>query len=174
MDDVLIRGGQVIDGTGAPARVADVAIRAGRIVAIEADRADSADRVIDAHGCVVAPGFIDIHTHSDFTLPLNPRAEAKIRQGVTTEVVGNCGFSVAPALPGKVEALREYLSGSAPWLTFEETDFARYMQSWPNIAVNTVMQVGHNTLRLMAMGMENRAPREAELRHMQDMLEEGF
>ena len=80
MDDILIRGGQVIDGTGAPARAADVAIRAGRIVAIEADRADSAGRVIDAHGCVVAPGFIDIHTHSDFTLPLNPRAEAKIRQ----------------------------------------------------------------------------------------------
>src|SRR4030095_14249086 len=108
MDDILIRGGQVIDGTGAPARVADVAIRAGRIVAIEADRADSAGRVIDAHGSVVAPGFIDIPTHSDFTLPLNPKAEAKIRQGVTTEVVGNCGFSVAPALPGKVESLREY------------------------------------------------------------------
>ena len=81
MDDILIRGGQVIDGTGAPARVADVAIRAGRIVAIEADRAESAERVIDAHGSVVAPGFIDIHTHSDFTLPLNPRAAAKIRQG---------------------------------------------------------------------------------------------
>lgn len=127
MDDILIKGGQVIDGTGAPARLADVAVRAGRIVAIEADRAESAARVIDAHGSVVAPGFIDIHTHSDFTLPLNPKAEAKIRQGVTTEVVGNCGFSVAPALPGKVESLREYLSGSAPWLTFEETDFSRYM-----------------------------------------------
>jgi N-acyl-D-amino-acid deacylase len=174
MDDILIRGGEVIDGTGAPGRMADVAIRNGRIAAIEANRTESAARVIDAHGCVVAPGFIDIHTHSDFTLPLNPRAECKIRQGVTTEVVGNCGFSVAPALPGKVEALREYLSGSAPWLSFEETDFARYMDSWPDIAVNTVMQVGHNTLRLMAMGMENRAPREAELRHMQDMLAEGL
>ena len=147
MDDILIRGGQVIDGTGAPARAADVAIRAGRIVAIEADRADSADRVIDAHGCVMAPGFIDIHIHSDFTLPLNPRAEGKIRQGVTTELVGNCGFPVAPAPPGKVDALSEYLSGSAPWLTFEETDFARYMEGWPDIAANTVMQVGHNTLR---------------------------
>ncbi len=80
---------------------------------------------------MVAPGFIDIHTHSDFTLPLNPKAEGKIRQGVTTEVVGNCGFSVAPALPGKVDALSEYLSGSAPWLTFEETDFARYMAAGP-------------------------------------------
>ena len=147
MDDILIRGGQVIDGTGAPSRAADVAIRAGRIAAIEANRAQSADRVIDGHGCVVAPGFIDIHTHSDFTLPLNRKAECKIRQGVTTEVVGNCGFSVAPALPGKVDALRDYLSGSAPWLTFEATDFARYMDSWPDMAVNTVMQVGHNTLR---------------------------
>src|ERR671930_414855 len=93
MDDILIRGGQVIDGTGAPARVADVAIRAG---------------LIDAHGSVVAPGFIDIHTHSDFTLPLNPKAECKIRQGVTTEVVGNCGFSVAPAPPRTVHPLRQY------------------------------------------------------------------
>ena len=174
MDDILIRGGEVIDGTGAPGRVADVAIRGGRIAAIEANRTESAERVIDAHGCVVAPGFIDIHTHSDFTLPLNQKAECKIRQGVTTEVVGNCGISVAPALPGKVEALRDYLSGSAPWLTFEATDFARYMDSWPDMAVNTVMQVGHNTLRLMAMDMENRAPREAELRHMQDMLAEGL
>src|SRR3954471_25031469 len=174
MDDILIRGGQVIDGTGAPARVADVAIRAGRIVAIEADRADSAERVIDAHGAVVAPGFIDIHTHSDFTLPLNPRAEAKIRQGVTTEVVGNCGFSVAPALPGKAELLAHYLSASAPWLPFAETDFAGYMAAWPAIAVNTVMQVGHNTLRLMAMGMENRAPGDGELRHMQEMLMEAL
>ena len=154
MDDILIKGGQVIDGTGAPSRAADVAIRAGRIAAIEANRAEGAERVIDAHGFVVTPGFIDIHTHSDFTLPLNPKAECKIRQGVTTEVVGNCGFSVAPALPGKVDMLRDYLSGSAPWLTFEETDFARYMDRWPDIAVNTVMQVGHNTLRLMAMGTE--------------------
>src|SRR5215469_16088389 len=174
MDDILIKGGQVIDGTGAPARAADVAIRAGRISAIEANRTESADRVIDGQGCVVAPGFIDIHTHSDFTLPLNPKAECKIRQGVTTEVVGNCGFSVAPALPGKVEALRQYLSGSAPWLTFEATNFTRYMDSWPDIAVNTVMQVGHNTLRLMAMGMENRAPRSSELLHMQEMLAEAL
>jgi N-acyl-D-amino-acid deacylase len=174
MDDILIKGGEVIDGTGAPARLADVAIRDGRIAAIEANRSESAIRVIDAHGRIVAPGFIDIHTHSDFTLPLNPLAECKIRQGVTTEVVGNCGFSVAPALPGKVEMLRDYLAASAPWLPFEESDFARYMDRWPSISVNTVMQVGHNTLRLMAVGMDNRAPREAELRQMQEMLAEGL
>ena len=174
MDDILIKGGEIIDGTGAPAWRADIALRGGRIAAIEDGRTDSAARVIDAEGRIVAPGFIDIHTHSDFTLPLNPLAEAKIRQGVTTEVVGNCGFSVAPALPGKVDGLRDYLSGSAPWLDFEETDFGSYMDGWPDIAVNTVMQVGHNTLRLMAMGMEDRAPNEAERRHMQEMLEEGL
>ena len=87
-------------------------------------------------------------------------------------MVGNCGFSVAPALPEKVEELRSYLSGSAPWLPFEETNFSNYMDAWPEIAVNTVMQVGHNTLRLMAMGMEDRPPSDAELSHMQTMLEE--
>src|SRR3954447_15505368 len=174
MDDLLIRGATVIDGTGGAPRSVDVAVRDGRISAVEARRSETAAREIDGTGRVLAPGFIDIHTHSDFTLPLNPLAEAKIRQGVTTEIVGNCGFSVAPALPRKAELLARYLSASAPWLPFADTDFAGYMDSWPAIAVNTVMQVGHNTLRLMAMGMENRAPRDGELRHMQDMLEEAL
>ena len=134
MDDILIKGGEVVDGTGGPARRCDVAIRAGRIAVIGENSTDSAERIIDAEGKIVAPGFIDIHTHSDFTLPLNPKAEGKIRQGVTTEVVGNCGFSVAPALPDKVEELRRYLSGSAPWLPFEETNFADYMDVWPEVA----------------------------------------
>ena len=104
----------------------------------------------------------------------HPLAEAKIRQGVTTEVVGNCGFSVAPALPGKAELLAYYLSASAPWLPFTETDFTNYMAAWPAIAVNAVMQVGHNTLRLMAMGIENRTPSDSELLHMQEMLAEAL
>ena len=81
--------------------------------------------MIDARGRVVAPGSIDIHTHSDFLLPLNPRAESKIRQGVTTEVVGNCGFSVAPARPGKVEMLAEYLAASCG------SSGSATMTSWP-------------------------------------------
>jgi N-acyl-D-amino-acid deacylase len=167
MHDLLIRGATVIDGSGGVPRSLDVAVRDGRISAVESRRTETAVQEIDASGRVLAPGFIDIHTHSDFTLPLNPLAEAKIRQGVTTEVVGNCGFSVAPALPGKAELLAHYLSASAPWLPFIETDFAGYMAAWPATGVNTVMQVGHNTLRLMAMGMENRPPNESELRHIQ-------
>ncbi len=174
MDDLLLRGAEVIDGSGAPGRTADVAIRKGRIRAVTPSGGGQAHRVVDAHGLVAAPGFIDIHTHSDFTLPLNPRAESKIRQGVTTEVLGNCGFSVAPALPGKVDLLREYLAASAPWLAFRETTVAEYMETFPATSVNTIMQVGHHTLRLMAMGMEDRAPTPAELSHMQDMLAEAL
>ena len=73
----------------------------------------------------MAPGFIDIKTHSDFTLPINPKAESKVRQGVTTEIVGHCGFSVAPILPGKRQLVQDYLSASAPWLPFRETTFRR-------------------------------------------------
>jgi N-acyl-D-amino-acid deacylase len=174
MDDILIRGAHVIDGSGAPERLANVAVRDGRIRAITPESTGPTRRSIDAAGLVAAPGFIDIHTHSDFTLPLNPRAESKIRQGVTTEVVGNCGFSAAPALPGRAEMLRDYLAASAPWLEFRETTFADYMHTFPATSVNTVMQVGHHTLRLMTVGPDERQPTPDELRHMQDLLDEAL
>src|SRR5262245_39817025 len=174
MDDLLIRGGQVIDGTGSPGRDADVSVGNGRIAAIEPRSPRPARRVIDARGQVVAPGFIDIHTHSDFTLPLNPRAESKIRQGVTTEVTGNCGFSVAPALPGRAGMLSEYLASSAPWLPFRETSYADYVAAFPATSVNVGLQVGHNTLRLMTAGMDARPARADELSAMERLLEEGL
>ena len=174
MDDLLIRGGHVIDGTGAPGREADVSVLDGRVVAVEPRSARPARRVIDARGQVVAPGLIDIHTHSDFTLPLNPRAESKIRQGVTLEVVGNCGFSVAPVLPGRAQMQREYLASSAPWLEFPESTFADYVAAFPATSVNVILQVGHNTLRLMTTGLENRPVTVAELRAMERMLEEAL
>jgi len=172
--DILIRGGLLFDGTGAAGKAGDVAIRDGRIAAVGAGIDDAAAKVIDARGLAVAPGFIDIKTHSDFTLPINPKAESKVRQGVTTEIVGHCGFSVAPALPGKVELLRDYLSASAPWLPFKATTFADYLASFPATAVNAGMLVGHNTLRLMVMGMEDRPPTSAELEAMIVLLEEAL
>ena len=174
MEDLLIRGGEVIDGTGAAARRADLAVSDGRIVTIGDCAGREALRVIDASGQVVAPGFIDIHTHSDFTLPLNPQAESKIRQGVTTEVVGNCGYSTAPVLPGQADKLKDFLAAGAPWLSFRETSFAEYMDTFPQTSVNTVMQVGHATLRLMTMGMEDRAPTAQELSKMESLLEEAL
>jgi N-acyl-D-amino-acid deacylase len=174
MDDLVIRGGAVLDGTGAEAVPGDVAIRDDRIVAITPRYSGAARRVIDAEGSIVAPGFVDIKTHSDFTLPYAPRAESKILQGVTTEVIGHCGFSVAPALPGRAAMLQEYLSGFAPWIEVRETSVAGYMDRFPATAVNTIMQVGHNTLRLMTLGMERRAPSHDELAAMQALLDEGL
>ncbi|HEX6212556.1 MAG TPA: D-aminoacylase, partial [Methylomirabilota bacterium] len=174
MDDLLIRGGHVVDGGGGPGRDADVAVQAGRIAAVEPRSARPARRVIDARGQVVAPGLIDIHTHSDFTLPLNPRAESKIRQGVTLEVVGNCGFSVAPVLPGRAALLREYLASSAPWLSFQDTTFADYVAAFPPTSVNVVLQVGHNTLRLMTAGLDNRPLTPGEMTTMEGLLDEAL
>jgi len=101
--DLVIRGGTVIDGTGAPGRVADVAVTDGRISEIGPRL--SGGRELDASGCVVAPGFIDIHTHYDAQVFWDPALTPSSWHGVTTVVAGNCGFSVAPLRPG-----------DAPWL----------------------------------------------------------
>jgi N-acyl-D-amino-acid deacylase len=172
--DILIRGGTVIDGSGRPGEIGDVAVRDGRIAGLGQSLPTSATKVIDAEGLAVTPGFIDIKTHSDFTLPINPKAESKVRQGVTTEIIGHCGFSVAPVLPGKAQLLADYLSGGAPWLPFREMRFPEYLDSFPAVSVNTGMLVGHNTLRLMVMGLEDRAPRPAERAEMIGLLEEGL
>jgi N-acyl-D-amino-acid deacylase len=158
MDDILIRGGDVIDGSGAPAYRADVAIQDGRIVAIANGYEGAARHTIDARGCAVAPGFIDVKTHSDFALPLYPRAENRVMQGITTELVGSCGFTAAPIPPGRLELLASYLTAMAPAHTCRETTFAAYMDSFPPTSVNVAMQVGHNTVRVAVMGLENRAP----------------
>jgi N-acyl-D-aspartate/D-glutamate deacylase len=172
--DILIRGGRIIDGSGAPANAGDIGIRDGRIAAMTPDLRDTAAKTIDASGLAVSPGFIDIKTHSDFTLPINPKAESKVRQGVTTEIIGHCGFSVAPVLPGKAALLRDYLSPSAPWLPFHEMDFPEYLDTFPATAVNAGMLVGHNTLRLMVMGMQARAPTSDELAQMIALLEQAL
>ena len=174
MDDLVIRNASILDGTGGASFAGDVAVRDGRIVTVGGHYTGTAKRTIDADGLTAAPGFIDVKTHSDFTLPYAPRAESKIHQGVTTEVVGHCGFSVAPALPGRAALLQEYLGGFAPWIEIKETTFADYMADFPRTAVNTVMQVGHNTLRLMTTGMDDRRPTAGEMDRMTRLLEEGL
>ena len=137
--DVLIRHGLIIDGSGRPGAVGDIALAGGRIAALGASLTGDAKKFVDAQGLAVTPGFIDIKTHSDFVLPINPKAESKVRQGVTTEIVGHCGFSVAPVLPGKARLLADYLSGGAPWLAFREMRFPEYLDTFPAVAVNTGM-----------------------------------
>jgi N-acyl-D-amino-acid deacylase len=172
--DILIRGGRLIDGSGGEGVRADVAIEAGHVARIAPDLPVDAGKIVDAGGLAVTPGFIDIKTHSDFVLPINPKAESKARQGVTTEIIGHCGFSVAPVLPGKTQLLADYLSGGAPWLPFREVSFPDYLDTFPAASVNAGMLVGHNTLRLMAMGLEDRAPTAAEFQIMADLLDEGL
>jgi N-acyl-D-amino-acid deacylase len=173
--DILIRRGTLFDGKGdRPGAVGDIALANGRIAALGPSLAGEAKKVIDAEGLAVTPGFIDIKTHSDFVLPINPKAESKVRQGVTTEIIGHCGFSVAPVLAGKTQLLADYLSGGAPWLPFREMSFPEYLDTFPAVAVNTGMLVGHNTLRLMVMGLEDRSPRQAELAQMIALLEDGL
>src|SRR5262249_26246476 len=155
-------GGNVIDGSGAPAYRADVAIANGRIVAIANDYEGPARHTIDARDHVVAPGFIDVKTHSDFALPLYPRAENMVLQGITTEVTGSCGFTAAPIPRGQLDSLAGYLAAMAPAYTCGETTFAAYMDGFPATSVNVAMQVGHNTVRVAVMGLDNRAPSAAE------------
>src|ERR1700730_4120465 len=174
MDDLVIRGGEVLDGAGAAPVRADVAIRDDRIVSIAAPYTGTAHPTIAPGGLAGAPGFIDIKTHSDFTLPYAPGAESKVFQGVTTEVIGHCGLSVAPAVPARAGLLQEDLAGVAPWIEVRETSFARYMDRFPATAVNVIMQVGHNTLRLMTVGLDDRAPTDEERAAMGRLLDEGL
>jgi N-acyl-D-amino-acid deacylase len=95
MHAVLIAGGTIVDGRGGEPYQADVAIDEGRIAAV-GTRLGSSRRILDARGRIVCPGFVDIHTHSDFTIPVRPAAAAKLLQGVTTDCTGNCGFSPFP------------------------------------------------------------------------------
>jgi len=167
--DILLRGGTVIDGSGAPARQADVAVADGRITAIGDLSGWSADTFLDAAGLVVAPGFIDMHSHSDLSLLINGRAESKIRQGVTTEVIGMCGWSPSPAPEERREEIRKD-SGAWGWeVEWTWGSFGEYLDAVrrSGVSVNVVPIVGHGSIRTAVMGEEGRAPTADELRVMQ-------
>src|SRR5215475_3276162 len=123
--DLLIRNGTVIDGTGRPVFTADVGVQADRIVAI-GSLGEETQRAIDATGRVVSPGFIDVHSHDDFAVLDRPLCDFKIMQGVTTEVIGNCGFGAAPAGAAYKAYIRSFgaqlfgPSGNFSWETTEE------------------------------------------------------
>jgi N-acyl-D-aspartate/D-glutamate deacylase len=172
--DIIIEHGEVVDGTGRPGFGADIGVKGDRIAEIGDLSATAAERRIDASGLTVSPGFIDIHTHSDFSLLVNGKAESQIHQGVTTEVVGNCGHSCAPCKNKarlKTAIFGYHDSIDITWETFDEYLSALEAQ---RLGVNVAAYVGHGTLRIAAMDGESRTASNGEVAEMSRLLEESL
>ncbi|WP_248321115.1 amidohydrolase family protein [Caballeronia sp. Sq4a] len=175
--DTLIVGARVIDGSGAPAVERDVAVRDGRIVAIEAPGGLShwsADDLFDARGKVLAPGFIDVHTHDDTHVIRSPQMMPKITQGVTTVIVGNCGISASPVtLKGNPPDPMNLLGDAA---AFRYPTFAAYVDAVNDArpAVNVGALIGHTALRNNHMDRLDRAATADEIAGMRAQLEEAL
>ena len=176
--DILIRGGRVLDGNGNPWFRADVGIEGKRIAEVGDLSGVKARKVIDASGLVVAPGFIDIHNHSDVALLADGRAESMVQQGVTTLVAGNCGMSPFPLLGfARESAERNHARDfglSVDWSTQGEYEGRLRKQG---VSVNVGLYVGHGTVRESVMGHENREPTSGEThkmrRHVEDAMNAG-
>ena len=176
MYDLVLRGGMVVDGTRKKAYPANVCIQDGKIARITAEEVEGG-QVLDVQGKVVAPGFIDIHAHSDASPLVSYPVESKLAQGITMEVSGNCGISCLPATPEHLEEINEYFSsqlelpleGLKP-ACMSMTDYAAAVAAH-GTAINCGMLVGHGTLRLAVMGFVNRAPSAEEMEALKAMLE---
>ena len=176
MLDLKIEGAEVIDGTGTAGGRTDVGVRDGLIAAVGDLSREAAGNRLHAAGRVLAPGFIDMHSHSDWRLWGHRRAESKIRQGVTTEVVGNCGFSPAPASAEHLDDLRGFALYVPKGMDFAWRSVGEYLDAFDRdgSALNVVQLVGHGTLRIAAMGFARRAPDARELALMQSLLADAM
>jgi N-acyl-D-aspartate/D-glutamate deacylase len=182
--DLLVRGGTVVDGTGAPARTADVAVRDGTIVEIGRIDATAGD-VVDADGLLVTPGFVDVHTHYDAQLHWDPTASPASWHGVTTLFTGNCGFTIAPARPDDVEWLllmlsrvegmsADALQAAVDW---KGGSFGAFLDNLEGrLGVNLAANVGHCAVRRMVMGDEasSRTAAADEIAQMVALVEEAL
>ncbi len=170
MLDLLLVGGLLFDGTGAPARPADVGVAREQVVALGDLRPHKAHRRVDVSGLSIAPGFIDIHAHSEVSLLIDGRAASKVRQGITSEISGQCGLSAAPLLG---QAKDEFSFWAARWGVVPDwdslTDFLGILES-QGIAVNFGTLTGHGNLRNAVMGSVSRSPTPVELDAMAKML----
>jgi N-acyl-D-amino-acid deacylase len=176
--DIVIINGLIHDGTGAAPFVGTVLVEDGRLRVLRGPTPHPEGvEIFDAAGHVVAPGFVDLHTHSDVSNLSEPHAISAIEQGVTTQVVGLCGFSAAPVTP---ESLRTMIDEEPvfgfPDVAWDWHSIGGYLEAVNRIGVatNTVTLLGHNTLRRVVMGGEQRGPTDDELRRMKDFMAEAF
>jgi len=170
--DISITGGLVLDGTGMPAAPLDIGLKGDRIAGLGDLSAATAKVTLNAAGKYVCPGFIDAHSHSDAYLLLEPSAPSKIHQGITTEIVGNCGASAAP-LVGEYHMPSDWRDKTypRPWSSVAEY---RALLDKVKPAPNVVLLIGHNTLRVGVAGYENRNLTDAELKRMTQLLDKSM
>ena len=176
--DILITDGYVFDGSGNPWIKGDIGIKNGRISEIGALPGAKAEERINAAGLAVSPGFIDFHCHSDALPFIAPEETAKILQGVTTETIGHCGFSLAPVFSNTLDLLQKYasflcLGRSLPWNWQSLGDLLNRMEERPYVT-NIASLVGHGTIRIAAMGFADREPMAEELAFMEKLLSQAF
>ncbi|BFJ84980.1 D-aminoacylase [Ruthenibacterium sp. CLA-JM-H11] len=170
MASLLLKGGRVVDGTGAPAYESDVLVKDGKIAAVGHDLG-SADRTLDVSGLAVAPGFIDTHSHSDLDVLLRPQVLPKVMQGITTELLGQDGVSLAPLPAQYISPWRKNLAGldgdsdDIDW-TFGTTENYLNMIEAAHPGLNEMYLVPHGNIRMEAMGLDNRLPTEEEIEKM--------
>jgi N-acyl-D-amino-acid deacylase len=174
--DLIIRNGSVIDGTRAPRRKADVAVKDGKILSV-GKVTSKAKKEIDAAGKIVAPGFIDAHTHDDRLMLSAPDMAPKVSQGVTTVVAGNCGVSLAPAPNGMAQPVTppiDLLDSTGAWFRFKS--FKAYVAALGKAppATNAALLVGHSMLRVQTMKDLGRAASAAEVSRMRELVEEAL
>jgi N-acyl-D-amino-acid deacylase len=172
MFDILIRGGRIVDGTGNPWFPGDVAISGDRIAAIGSLSKAEGKQEIDATGKIVCPGFVDCHSHSERTILANREATSSIYQGVTTEIVGNCGFGAAPITDSNRNIVLSRIPGDVrvDWSTCGE--FLDRVDE--GTAINIGFLVGHNTVRRAVMAKEDGVPTEAEMQAMEGLVAESL
>ncbi len=175
--DILFEGGRVVDGSGNTWFRADVGVVGDRIEAVDDLRGAKAERRVDAGGHIVAPGFMDIHSHSDIPLLIDPKVESKVYQGITVEVIGNCGSSAAP-MNRAVKAYREkYGRGGVPEdFEFDWSTMRDYMDrvDGQGCSFNVATWVGHGTVRQNVMAYDDREPTDTELRKMKRLVDDAM
>ncbi len=172
--DLIFRNAWVLDGTGAPGQWGDVGLREDRIAYLGPQCPGSARRTIDAAGLTLCPGFIDVHTHSDLALLVQPQAGAKVAQGVTTEVIGQDGLSYAPLTDqtrAYFRATFKALNGDPEGLAWQWRTVGEYLAQFDRrTAVNVAMLAPHGNVRAAVVGLENRRAAAGELAAMQEIL----